>query len=75
MRLWLSDRVFLDGRAGYASSHHGECTSGGDPCTTHGFGFWGGLGVEIVHDIHYGLELHGGSGAGMLGGGIGASFY
>jgi len=78
VRLWLGSRVFLDGRSATAKRAPCQCTSGGDPCTKHGVGFWAGWRRDrprrsLRAELH--VELDGGGGTGMLGAGIGASFY
>ena len=80
-RLWLTDRAFLEGRLGQGlvRAETMPVVPMERPAETKGFGAFAGLGVEIVHWKHLGLELHTEAtllaGEGALTGGLGITFY
>jgi hypothetical protein len=79
-RYWFAGRVFVDARVG---AMHGESfTSDAGHRSNNKLGGYGGLGVELISDLHGALELRvglassGSSGAsGGLFGGLAVSFY
>ena len=81
-RLWISDRAFLEARFGQGLVRD-ETMLSNVPMEmrieTKGVGAFAGLGVEIVHWKHFGLELHTEAtlfaGEGAVTGGLGITFY
>jgi len=75
-RYWFAGRVFVEGRVGvmHGSDNTEQAT------TSNKLGGYGGLGVELISDVHGALELraglasNGGS-SGALFGGLAVSFY
>lgn len=79
VRYWPFARGFIDGRLGVASGYLSPCGTSALSCTKLGVGGLLGAGYEVAHTSRYGLELHvevsGGGGIAIVGGGVGASFY